>query len=1237
MKHAAEVIGVSESFLFRAASGRVPSYTAAQQRTVMIHRRFYASMALQDLVNEAPISQVAAKYSASKGLIQSLQTTAGMFAGMVTAFCQRLGWHNLELLLSQFQSRLTFGVERELSDLVRISLLNGQRARCLFTAGYHTIVSLATANPVAIEKLFRNSVPFKSYKVQKEVDLLDSKGKVSVSWCSKLRRGLTEYEAAKLIVEEAQQILSQEMNVPLSVWKKEQKTPNHTAAGDIPTQVSTPPIAEMNCSNNSGSAPERESSTSKVLAVCSAEEKVEELVIDHPLVTSLTSRIQRKSPPQKQSHANLKKLKISPHDSDNIAANLQSRSPFPNPSTLSYSDRKASTPLLMDIQSDKKRSTKAVTGSLLLSPINMSLVREKSTPSIVQSTSSKARAERVTISDSFTESILSPLSANFPLKLTPKSLACFDDVCKEQATSSQQEGVPPPPSATSSLNIISDSLLSPTRSISLMEMCKDIRMSDLECSAMEVVPSTPPNLLNVTKSVSTADCSESVHDKITNPAKGTSASFHELSSLCATQDDESGLTIIDVTANIQLFQTFLLECAEQSNLSISLATRPALEGPGVGLDRQYGSHITEPGLPIPYSNMEAMGVAVCWEGWDVYYISLCDCTNSDEVDPNLSIPERLHQINNLLKGFEATNITINAFDVKKHLKDLALISGNFPSVHLSDPKVADWLLNPDCKEKTLSKLVLHYLPNQPHLLQNGTTGEIPLTTLATHGPTAKIQAAAESVLSVMLMQSMKKLLQSEFLHNPFTSLEMPLQISLAKMELLGIGFSEVNCKKIEHILQSRMRDIEYECYQLANHPFSLTSPEDVSHVLFIELRLPSDPSSTRGRAPGQGKGKRKTQHLSTAKAVLEKITHLHPLPSLILEWRRISSTLSKVVYPLSKESVWHHGLDAYRVHAICHFHTSTGRVNMSSPNLQNVPKMYKIGEETPSKNDLDEDELISDSQQWVSDSLDQQNKPVLSICMRSVFVPADGNIFLAADYSQLELRILAHLSGDERLLGILNGNGDVFKMIASKWLKKAVSKVSTGERQQAKSICYGMVYGIGVKSLSEQLKVTEDEAVKFLDSFKAQFPKIQQFIDETIGYCRNNGYISTLLCRKRLLPAIHSTNIASRTQAERQAINSTIQGSAADIVKLAMIKLDGILARKGCYGDESMWVGKEGGQLILQIHDELLFEVEESCLLNVAKVVKWEMENVVKLQVQLPIKFQRGPNWGELREYCIPE
>ena len=350
------------------------------------------------------------------------------------------------------------------------------------------------------------------------------------------------------------------------------------------------------------------------------------------------------------------------------------------------------------------------------------------------------------------------------------------------------------------------------------------------------------------------------------------------------------------------------------------------------------------------------------------------------------------------------------------------------------------------------------------------------------------------------------------------------------------------------------------------------------------------------------------------------------------------------MFPLFKDAVCHTDLDSVRIHSTYHVHTATGRVATSDPNIQMVPKEYEIGTASSLAALLESAGAAADVCSLVSESqcnrsacnsgsdsekdgtLSEPRPPISTVNMRSVFVPFPGGIFLAAGYSQLELRILAHMSGDAKLRQVFNRQGDVFKMIAGEWLGVPVDQVSAEDRQNAKQICYGMVYGTGAKALAQQLHIEEDDAAKFIEAFKSKYPAMKKFINATVKSCRENGYIVTLLVRKRYLSGIHSQNIHARSQAERQAVNSTIQCSAADLVKTAMINIDRSLANEnissllclthskpsGIDSEPLQDCGSvRGAYLVLQLHDELLYEVSERDLFRVVTVVQREMENAL--------------------------
>ncbi|EDK97954.1 polymerase (DNA directed), theta, isoform CRA_d, partial [Mus musculus] len=765
------------------------------------------------------------------------------------------------------------------------------------------------------------------------------------------------------------------------------------------------------------------------------------------------------------------------------------------------------------------------------------------------------------------------------------------------------------------------------------------------------------------------------------------------------------LAIIDVASDQILFQTFVKEWQCQKRFSISLACEKmtssmssktaTIGGKLKQVSLPQEATVEDAGFPVRgCDGAVVVGLAVCWGAKDAYYLSLQKEQKQSEISPSLAPPpldatltvkERMECLQSCLQKKSDRERSVVTYDFIQTYKVLLLSCGISLEPSYEDPKVACWLLDPDSKEPTLHSIVTSFLPHELALLEGMETGpgiqSLGLNVNTEHS--GRYRASVESVLIFNSMNQLNSLLQKENLHDIFCKVEMPSQYCLALLELNGIGFSTAECESQKHVMQAKLDAIETQAYQLAGHSFSFTSADDIAQVLFLELKLPPNGEmktqgskktlgSTR-RGNESGRRMRLGRQFSTSKDILNKLKGLHPLPGLILEWRRISNAITKVVFPLQREKHLNPLLRMERIYPVSQSHTATGRITFTEPNIQNVPRDFEIKmptlvrESPPSQAPkgrfpmaIGQDKKVyglhPGHRTQMEEKASDRGVP-FSVSMRHAFVPFPGGLILAADYSQLELRILAHLSRDCRLIQVLNTGADVFRSIAAEWKMIEPDAVGDDLRQHAKQICYGIIYGMGAKSLGEQMGIKENDAASYIDSFKSRYKGINHFMRDTVKNCRKNGFVETILGRRRYLPGIKDDNPYHKAHAERQAINTTVQGSAADIVKIATVNIQkqletfrstfkshghresmlqndrtGLLPKRKLKG---MFCPMRGGFFILQLHDELLYEVAEEDVVQVAQIVKNEMECAIKLSVKLKVKVKIGASWGELKDFDV--
>lgn len=429
-------------------------------------------------------------------------------------------------------------------------------------------------------------------------------------------------------------------------------------------------------------------------------------------------------------------------------------------------------------------------------------------------------------------------------------------------------------------------------------------------------------------------------------------------------------------------------------------------------------------------------------------------------------------------------------------------------------------------------------------------------------------ACEDADVTLKLKNILEKELETNNVKELFEEIEMPLVPVLAYMERNGVRIDTDALKETSKHFTVRMREIEEEIYQLAGMEFNVSSPKQVGEILFDRLKIVEKAKKT------------KTGQYVTSEEVLESLKGKHQIVEKILDYRGLKKLLSTYIDSLPELINPKTG----RIHtSFNQTVTATGRLSSSNPNLQNIPIRNEDGKE-----------------------------------IRKAFIPDDGCEFFSADYSQIELRIMAHLSGDENMIEAFREEQDIHAATAAKIYKTDISQVTREQRSKAKTANFGIIYGISVFGLAERLNVDRKEAKELIDGYFENYPKVKTYMDESIKVARDKGYIETIFKRKRYLPDINSRNAVVRGYAERNAINAPIQGSAADIIKVAMARIYKRFMEEGLKS-----------KMILQVHDELNFSVLREEKEKVQQIVISEMEAAYKMKVPLLADCGWGKNWLE--------
>ena len=521
----------------------------------------------------------------------------------------------------------------------------------------------------------------------------------------------------------------------------------------------------------------------------------------------------------------------------------------------------------------------------------------------------------------------------------------------------------------------------------------------------------------------------------------------------------------------------------------------------------------------------------------------------------IQIDQQTNRIEYLKKLFQKNDITIIGYDLKKILKFLYKLNIKINSVCF-DTKIAHYLINPDLGHD-FNILCETYLNYRTQFVKNS---EI---------ENPKELSMEKSDLNFQLVEFLMNDLKSGKLVDLFKKLEMPLLKVLAEMEFNGI---KINLKFLQNLSQNyseELKSIEKNIFNHSEEEFNLASPKQLGDILFEKLKIIDKPKKT------------KTGQYSTSEEVLSGLSKNHEIINEVLKWRSLQKLINTYVDALPKQI----NEDSRRIHTVFNQAVaSTGRLSSQNPNLQNIPIKSEKGRE-----------------------------------IRKAFICENNDfVMLAADYSQIELRVIASLSKDPNMISAFNDNLDIHSSTASKVFNVEIKNVSKEQRSNAKTVNFGIIYGVSAFGLSNQTDLSRSESKDLIESYFKAYPELKNYISNQINFARENGYVETILGRRRYLKDINSRNPIVRGGAERNAVNAPVQGSAADIIKIAMVKIS-----------DKIKLNNFKSKMLVQVHDELIFEIYKPELQKMKELIKKEMESVFTLNVPLIVDVGMGENWHE--------
>ncbi|CAN8007195.1 unnamed protein product [Ixodes pacificus] len=1207
----AQQAGVTEASLAARGRGRESS-----------HRRLLVALALEELLGERPLAQVAPRYGLPKGLLQSLQHGAATFAGMVCAFCEQLGWHGLRLLVSQLQSRLHFGVRPELVELLRLPCLDGPCARLLHDCGFTEPRCLAQATPASLELALSNAGPFRreDEETSKQTRRLWLPG----------RRPLSHLEAATIVIQEAREFVELCLGARVA-WDGAGSPEASQAHSSRTTVLSTVPEKAQSAATMADAPSEECSSTQQVLCEVGDSESVLSkspcaLPVSSPACGDETLQC------------------LEAFDCDSFFGSLLSV----HSRTVSNSKEEGSlvwdSKEALDISkwspAEKCLNSPLVESSSMHANINedglISILKAASIPSTSASTNGDGSKHASAIGDRSESRWVGKrtLVANgTPTDETDSFFVPKRGSIPRYSGNSLEDGSPgwgqspilPVFLPEEEEYRLSDSFVLNSQTVRALDppvvevLARPAKRRSpgtarVTGNAAPVVPEVPGS---PQEELFSSPCDHEV------PCRLRLSPFSEDSSAgSASPPSPASVRRKRARAERSDEDLFASVCVDEPSGSPGGSPQDFAVCEEGDLSLLGGAWLERGLFSLALADDEQV-VAVCWHGYRAYLLPLWQqppgrhsfsqgrephldprriwppllCrtyTEKGDDPPSLSCPgarsawqstpkrRPLSSPSDLLRRALGGTSRVVAADVCALCRALGPLAG--PDLCWEDLGLAHWLLDPGGGKCSLAQLVERWAPHLRPLLPQGQDS----------GSTA---AAKSCVLALHLRQPIMAALQEAQLSTIFAELEMPALGVLCKMDCNGLGYAGE--ARVPEALHSALGQLQARCTSLAGRQLALHSPRDVSQAVRRRLAHLAEARGLLG-----------TSSRPLTRAQLESLAALDPLPRLVLDWRKVHAVLNRSLVPAARSGVPCPELGMVRVHPRSEPHSATGRVSLREPNLQAVARDFEV-------------------------ALD----PPVTLSPRRAFVPFQGALLLSADYSQLELHLLAHLSADEALVAVFSQGGDVFAQMAARWGHQTT-------RHRAKQICYGIVYGRGPRSLAEELGMEVAEADRMMADFRLAFPGLQRYANQLVSQARSLGHVRTVLGRRRPLPQLRSADSAVRARAERQALSTAVQGSAADLLKSALVAVDAALAHRfphsrrplstpaspvlclpGCGRPSS------GAFLVLQLHDELLLEVCAQDLPTVAALVAERMRTALRLRVPLAVRLRAGPSWGQLEDY----